>query len=310
MQNIYEVQRSNKIKSILVIIGFMLFVAIATYFISQALGIYMGYEPGGFGFIGIALIISGFSTFASYYFSDRIVLGISGARKANSQEDRIFTSVAENICIGAGIPKPNLYVIEDSAPNAFATGRDPDHAVVCVTTGLLSKLTRTELEGVVAHEISHIKNYDVRLMSVVAVMVGLVALLADFFLRARWFGGRKDNDRGGNQLAIVFMILGIIFAILSPIIAQLIQLAISRRREYMADAGSISITRQPQGLISALEKISSDHEPLEAANKATAHLYIVNPFKDKAGRAVEKFASLFNTHPPIKDRILALQKMA
>lgn len=310
MKNIYEVQRSNKVKSAVVVIGFMLFVALATYFITQAMGIYLGYDPGGLGFVGVSLIVSGISTFISYYFSDRIVLGISGARPANSQEDRLFTSVAENVCIGAGIPKPILYVIEDSAPNAFATGRNPGHAVICTTTGLLEKLNRTELEGVIAHEVTHIKNYDVRLMSIVSVMVGLVALLSDFFLRARfWGGGKRDRDNEGGQLAAVFMILGILFAILSPIIAQLIQLAISRRREFMADAGSVEITRQPQGLISALQKISADHEPLEAANKATAHLYIANPFKDKTGRAVERFSSLFNTHPPIEKRIEELQKM-
>lgn len=309
MKNIYEVQSANKVRSFLVVLFFAAFVTLATYILANAIGVYMGYEPGGLGFVGIALIISGISTFSSYYFSDKIVLGISGARPANSSEDGLFTSVSENVCIGAGLPKPKLYVISDSAPNAFATGRDPDHAVICVTTGLLSKLTRTELEGVIAHELTHIKNYDMRLMSLVAVMVGLIALLADWFLRMSWHGrGSRDNDKNG--LAALILVLGIIFAILSPIIAQLIQLAISRRREFMADAGGVTITRQPQGLISALTKISQDHEPLEAANKATAHLYIVNPFKKRSGRVVEKFASLFNTHPPISERIKALQAMS
>ena len=210
------------------------------------------------------------------------------------------------MAIAAGIPKPKLYVIDDSAPNAFATGRDPDHAVVCATTGLLAKLSRTELEGVIAHELTHIKNYDIRLMSIVAVLVGMVALLGDIFLRTsfRGSGGRKDN-----QLGALVIILGIIFAILSPFIATLIQLAISRRREFMADAGSVGVTRQPQGLISALLKISQDQEPLEVANKATAHLYIVNPFKEKGHGTVGWFASLFNTHPPIKERLKALQAM-
>jgi len=308
VKNIYEVQSANKIKSFVIVVLFAVFVTFATYILAQAMGIYMGYDPGGLGFVGIALIVSGVSTLFSYYFSDRIVLRISKARPANKVEDKIFTSVAENLCIGAGIPVPKLYVIEDSAPNAFATGRDPNHAVVCATTGLLSKLTRTELEGVIAHELTHIKNYDIRLMALVSVMVGLVALLADWFLRISWHGGgNRDRDKGG--IAALILVLGLIFAILSPIIAKLIQLAISRRREFMADAGGIGITRQPQGLIAALEKISSDHEPLEAANKATAHLYIVNPFKDKSGRAVEKLASLFNTHPPLSERIVALQKM-
>jgi len=250
------------------------------------------------------------SSFFSYYYSDKIVLGISGARRANPQEDKLFTQVVENLCIGAGIPKPKLYVIEDSAPNAFATGRDPDHAVICVTTGLLSKLDRTELEGVLAHEISHIRNYDIRLMSVVSVMVGLVALLGDWFLRVRFFGGGRSRDNNDGSLGAIMVIVGIVFAILSPIIAQLIQLAISRRREFTADAGSVGITRQPQGLISALEKISSDAEPLEAANKATAHLYIVNPFKKSSNKVVATFAGLFNTHPPVPERIKALKSMA
>ncbi len=310
MQNIYEVQQSNKLKSGVITTLFFLFSVVAIYFIASAFGIYNGYETGGFGYVGVALIFSGISTFISYYYSDKIVLGISGARVANSKEDKLFTSVAENLCIGAGLPKPKLYIIEDSAPNAFATGRDPDNAVVCVTTGLLEKLNRTELEGVIAHELTHIKNYDIRLMSIVSVMVGLIALLGDWFFRARFYGGGKSRDRDDNQLGAIIMVIGIIFAILSPIIAQLIQLAISRRREFMADAGSVTITRQPQGLISALQKISLDTEPLEAANKATAHLYIVSPFKMGIKGNVGKFANLFNTHPPIAERISTLQKMS
>lgn len=310
MRNIYEVRSANKWKSAIIVALFVVFVFIATYILSSAFGYYQGYQPGGLGFFGIALIVSGVSSFFSYYYSDKIVLGISGARRANPQEDKLFTQVAENICIGAGIPRPKLYVIEDTAPNAFATGRDPDHAVVCVTTGLLSKLDRTELEGVIAHEISHIRNYDIRLMSVVSVMVGLVALLGDWFLRVRFWGGGRDRDRDEGGLGAIIMVIGIIFAILSPLIAQLIQLAISRRREFTADAGSVEITRQPQGLISALEKISADTEPLEAANKATAHLYIVNPFKKNSNKAVATFANLFNTHPSITERLKALKAMA
>jgi len=307
MKNIYEVQSANKIKSFIISVFFAVFVLFAVYILSQALGIYMGYEPGGLGFLGVALIISGFSTFMSYYFSDKIVLGISGARPATKQEDNLFTSVVENLCIGAGIPKPKLYIIEDSAPNAFATGRDPEHAVVCATTGILQKLDRSELEGVMAHELTHIKNFDIRLMSLVTVMVGLVALLGDWFLRMSWHGRRSDREDRSGALILV---LGLLFAILSPIIAKLIQLAISRRREFMADAGGVSITRQPSGLISALKKISADHEPLEVANKATAHLYFANPFKDKTKSAVSMFAGLFNTHPPIEERIKILSQMA
>lgn len=308
MQNIYEVQTANKIKSTIVIVLFAVFAFVAIYILTQAMGIFMGYEPGGFGYLGVAFIFSGISTFISYYYSDRIVLGISGARPANKLEDKLLQGVVENVCLGAGIDKPAIYVIEDSAPNAFATGRDPKHAVICVTTGILAKLSRTELEGVIAHEISHIKNYDVRLMSLVSVMVGLIALLADWFLRMSFWGRGRDRDKGGIEAVI--LVLGIVFAILSPIIGQLIQLSISRRREFMADAGSVAITRQPQGLIAALEKISSDHEPLEAANKATAHLYIANPFKDKSKSAVGWFSGLFNTHPPIAERLNELKKMA
>src|SRR3989339_245583 len=312
MKNIYEVRLANKIKSTIIVVLFFLFVLISVYFISQALGIYLGYKPGGFGFLGLALIVSGISTFISYYFSDKIVLGISGARLATNKEDKLFMSVAENLCIGAGLPKPKLYIIEDSAPNAFATGSDHKHSVICITTGLSDKLTRTELEGVIAHELTHVKNLDIRLMSIVSVMVGLIALLGDWFFRISWHGRSRDND-DKNQLGAVILILGIIFAILSPIIAKLIQLAISRRREFMADAGSVEITRQPDGLISALKKISSDTEALEAANKATAHLYIVSPFKSNTlgqERTVNKLANLFNTHPPIAERIATLQKMS
>lgn len=309
MRNIYEVQSANKWKSIVITVLFVIFVFLATYILTNAFGYYNGYAPGGLGYFGVALIVSGVSTFISYFYSDKIVLGISGARRSNSSEDKLFTQVIDNLCIGAGIPKPKLYIIEDTAPNAFATGRDPKHAVICATTGLLSKLTRTELEGVMAHEISHIKNYDIRLMSIVSVMVGLVALLGDWFLRARFFGGGRDRDDSTNGIGALMIVLGLIFAILSPLVAQLIQLAISRRREFTADAGSVEITHQPQGLISALEKISTDTEPLEAANKATAHLYIINPFKQSSNKSVARFAGLFNTHPPITERVKVLQNM-
>jgi heat shock protein HtpX len=310
MKNIYEVESANKIKSGVIVAVFFIFVAISVYVLTKAFGIYMGYQPGGLGYFGVALIISGLTSFVGYYYSDKIVLTISNARPANRRRDFEFFTVAENLSIAEGLPKPRLYVINDSAPNAFATGRDPSHAVICATTGLLDKLDRTELEGVIAHEISHVKNYDTRLMSVVSVMVGLVALLGDWLLRASWWGRSRDSEDNAGSLAAIVMLVGIIFAILSPIISQLIQLAISRRREFMADAGSVEITRQPSGLISALEKISSDTEPLEVANKATAHLYIVNPFKGRAKSAIGTFANLFNTHPPIEERIKALKAMA
>lgn len=307
MINVYEAAASNKRKSAIIVVLFAVFVMLAIYVISQAFAVYLGYEPGGFGVAGLALIMSGLISFGSYYYSDKIVLKISSARPADRKNHFEFFTVAENLSIAAGIPQPKLYVIDDTATNAFATGRDPEHAVVCATTGLLDKLTRTELEGVIGHELSHIKNYDIRLMAVVAVMVGTVALLGDFFLRAGFRGGRQDRKSG--QIGALILLLGFIFAILSPIIARLIQLAISRRREFFADASSVAITRQPSGLISALEKISADREPLEAANKATAHLYIANPFKNKAKSAVGWFAGLFNTHPPVEERIKSLREM-
>ncbi len=309
MKNIYEVADANKRKSAIIIVLFGVFVSLAVYVLSQAMSVYMGYEPGGLGVVGIAFIISGLMSFGGYYYSDRIVLGISGARPADRKLDFEFYTVAENLSLASGLPKPRLYVINDTALNAFATGRDPEHAVVCATRGLLDNLDRTELEGVIAHELTHVRNYDTRLMSVVAVLVGIVALLGDWFMRMSWFGRSRDSDRDSGQIGAIFLVLGFIFALLSPFIAQLIQLAISRRREFMADAGSVAITRQPGGLISALKKISGDTEPLEAANKATAHLYICNPFKGKGKSAVGWFASLFNTHPPIAERIRVLQEM-
>lgn len=312
MKNIYEVQAANKVKSSIIVVLFVLFVFVAAYILTSAFGYYMGYAPGGFGYFGMALIISGISSFVSYYYSDKIVLGISGARRANSQEDKLFTQVVENLCIGAGIPKPALYVIDDPSPNAFATGRDPEHAVICATSGLLGKLDRSEMEGVFGHELTHIKSYDTRLMAVVAVMVGLIALLGDWFLRSMWWGGRRSNDRE-SQAGTIFIILGIIFAILSPLVGTLIQLAISRRREYVADAGSVEITRQPGDLISALKKIADDPLALRSANKATAHMFIVNPFR-KGGpstslRTTSWFSGIFDTHPSIAQRIKALQNM-
>jgi len=309
MLNIYESVSQNKRKSFLVVIFFTIFAFVAIYFTGTGINTYYGYNMSPLGTMGLALILSGVMSFGSYYFSDKIILTISRAKEANRKEYFDFYTVAENLAIGTGLPKPKLYVINDSALNAFATGRNPDHAVICATTGLLEKLNRTELEGVIAHELSHVKNYDILLMSLVSVMVGTIALLGDWFFRARFFGGGKDNDDDKGGLGAIFMVVGIIFALLSPIIAQFIQLAISRRREYLADAGSVAITKQPSGLISALKKISLDQEPLEVANRATAHLYIVNPFKNNGVKKMNTFSNLFNTHPPIEARIRALGEM-
>ena len=295
MKNIYEQVDANKFRSGIVIVSFVAFISLATYLISYSLGFDTGY-------VGVAMIISGLVSFISYYYSDQIILSISGAKEANKRDHFNFYTVAQNLSQAARIPMPKLYVLEDTAMNAFATGRDPEHGVVCATTGLLSRLNRTELEGVIAHELTHIRFYDTRLMSIVTILVGLVTLLSDILLRTRI---RRSNRDEGN-IGAILIVAGIIMAILSPIIAKLIQLAISRRREYLADAGGAQITKYPEGLASALEKINSDTEPLEAANKATAHLYITNPLKNHHD-SIGWFAGLFNTHPPIGERIKALR---
>jgi len=310
MVNVYESVDSNKRKSAVVIVLFTLFTVISSVFIAKGLGYYYGFQASGLEFTGIALVFSGIMSFASYYWSDQIILRLSGARPASKQTDHLFYSVTENLCLASGLPMPRLYVIEDTAMNAFATGRDPQHAVVCCTTGLLASLNRTELEGVIGHELSHVANYDIRLMAVVTILVGLITLLADWLLRASWFGGgRRRSDREDKGAGAIFMVIGLVLAIISPIIAKLVQLAISRRREYLADAASVKLTRQPSGLVSALKKLGGDREPLEAANKATAHLYIVNPLRN-THEAVGWFAGLFNTHPPLEERIKALENMS
>jgi heat shock protein HtpX len=297
MKNFYEQIDENNFRSGLIISCFIAFIAAAAYLITYA----MGFD---YSFIGIALIISGMLSFASFYYSDSIILSISGAVPANKKDHFDLFTVTENMATVAKIPMPRLYVIEDTAMNSFATGRDPEHAVICATTGIIARLNRTELEAVIAHEMSHVKNYDIRLMGIVTILVGLVTLLADILLRTR-IRGRSDRDESGNLGAILF-VAGIVMALLSPIVAQLIQLAISRRREFLADASGAALTKYPEGLASALEKISQDKEPLEAANKATAHLYIANPLKNHTD-SVGWFAGLFNTHPPIKERIAALR---
>ncbi len=257
----------------------------------------------------VAVIFSTVSALVSYYFSDSITLALSKAQLVEHKDNPQLYNLVENLCITAGLPSPRIYIIDDTAPNAFATGRDPKHAVICFTTGILQKLEKTELEGVVAHELSHVGNYDIRVMTLVVVLVGTVTLLADWFLRFSFFGGRRKSSNGDNQLGAILMVIGIILALLSPIIAMLIKLAISRKREFLADASGALLTRYPEGLARALEKISADKEPLEVANKATAHLYIVNPLKEDGHGHVSWFANMFNTHPPIEERIARLRKM-
>lgn len=285
---------------------FVLAITGIVYVFSSALG-FNG--PSALGFTGIALIVAGIMNFVSYYYSDKIVMAISSAKQIQEKDNPTLFRTVENLCIASGLPTPKIYIVDDSAPNAFATGRDPKHAAIAFTTGIISKLNKLELEGVAAHELSHVGNYDTRLMTIVSVLVGMIALLSDWFIRITWFGGgNKDRDDNNSQLAGLFMILAIVLAILSPIIATLIQLAVSRKRELLADASGALLTRNPDELASALLKISNDQEPLEVANKATAHLYIVNPFKGGHG-ALNTFANLFNTHPPIAERIKALRAM-
>lgn len=297
----YQAIAANKRKSWLIVFLFIFFIVGATYIMATGLGY-------GLDMVGIALIISGIMSFSSYWWSDKIILTISGAREAKRQEFFDYYTVTENLAASQRMPMPKLYVIDDTAMNAFATGRDPKHAVICATTGLLNRLNRSEIEGVVAHELSHVKNYDIRLMSIVTILVGLIALLADWLLRMTFWGGSRREKREGGQAQMIMFVVGLVLALLSPIIAQLIQLAISRRREYLADASGAGITKNPEGLARALEKIASDKEPLEAANKATAHLYISDPLKNTHG-AIQMFAGLFQTHPPVKERITALRKM-
>lgn len=295
MASVYNYQSANVVKTYLLMGLFLTVIAGLGYFFS-----YYYNAPELFYF---ALVFSLMMNVLSYWFSDSIILSLSKAREASRQEFFDLYTVTENLSIVAGLPMPKLYVINDPAPNAFATGRDKNHAVVAVTTGLLQKLERNELEGVIAHELSHIGNRDILLMSAVVVLVGLVSILSDIFLRSMWFGGgrRDDNKNGGGILAII----GIMFIILSPIIATLIKLAISRRREFLADASGALLTRYPEGLAKALEKIASYNMPMQNTHSATAHLFISNPF----GSGGASLSNLFQTHPPITERIKILRGM-
>jgi heat shock protein HtpX len=270
-----------------------------------ALGVFaFGGNIGILGVIGIVLIV--YALF-SYFASTQVVLSISGAHEVTKEEEWEFVRRVENLCIGAGLPMPRTWVLEDSAPNAFATGRDPKHSHVVVTRGLLDKLEPAELEGVLAHELSHIGNYDIRVMTVVTVLVGITALLADLMLRMTIWGSgsrRGSRDKGGG-IALVLVLVAIVAAILAPIVAQAIKFAVSRRREFLADASGALLCRNPDALARALEKIAYDQEPLEAANKATAHLYIENPLKEHASF----MNNLFSTHPPVEERIRLLRSM-
>ena len=293
----FEDIQKNKIKSWFIVLLFLVFISFIVYYICLALDL-------GTTSIVIAMIFSIASTWGSYYYSDKIVLGLNKARPATEEENLRLVNILEALVVSSGLnTMPKLYIVEDSQPNAFATGRNPENAVICVTTGLLKKLEYYELEGVIAHELAHIKNYDIRLSAVVSVMVGFVVMLSDWFTRITFWGGTRDSDDDSKGNAIA-MIIGLIFLILAPIFGKLMQLAISRKREFLADATAIEFTRNPDGLISALQKISGDSSELKVANKATENMYIVTPFRNK-----KNSSNLWSTHPSIEDRVEALRNL-
>jgi heat shock protein HtpX len=276
------------------------------------LGFFVGYaivgDPsGGVAATGAALLLGGLISVGTYFQGDKLVLAVSGARPVDAQAARQLRYVVQEMAIAANVPMPAVYVIDDTAPNAFATGRDPKHASIAITTGLVEKLDREELQGVIGHELSHVRNFDIRFALIVGVMVGAIAILADFFLRFTfWGGGRRGRDRdGGGGAQLIIFIIAIALAILAPIIARFIQLAVSRQREYLADASAVELTRNPYGLERALAKISGDAEVLEVANRGTQHMYFTNPIK----KFEERSSNLFSTHPAIVDRINRLREL-
>ncbi len=294
----YNQISANKKRTWVLIIIFILFISALGYLI----GFVTDYGNGIFVF---AIAFSLLTALLGYYSGDKIALATSGAKEISKEQNPYVYRMVENLCIANGMPMPKVYIIDSPAINAFATGRDPKHSSIALTTGSISRLENEELEGVIAHELSHVKNYDIRLMMIVIVLVGTVSLLANWFFRVSFFGSRRSNDRGGG-LSSILTIAGIILIILSPLIAQLIKLAVSRKREYLADASGALLTRYPEGLAKALEKINADSQIMSNPNAATAHLYISNPFKNKG----KFFSKMFSTHPPIEDRIDKLRKMA
>ncbi|KPL01108.1 MAG: heat-shock protein HtpX [candidate division Zixibacteria bacterium SM23_73_3] len=292
---VYEEIAANKRESFFLMFLFVVFLLFLGWVFGEAYGV-------GIEGVVIALLFALSITLFTFFYGDKMVLGISHARPVDRKTNPYLANVVEGLAIAAGVPAPKAYIINDSAPNAFATGKDPRNSSVVVTTGLLDKLNRLELEGVIAHEMSHIKNYDIRYVTLVAILVGTVALLSDWMRRSFFYRGRRKKGGTGGGIIII---IALVLAILAPIVAQLIRFAISKQREYLADANGALLTRYPEGLASALEKISKDTEPLEVANKATAHLYIVNPLLEHRG----KLNTLFSTHPPVQERIARLRAM-
>lgn len=298
----FRISRKNKLESGIIISIFIIVITLIVYFICNWL------ELGIFSIV-IALVFSITSAWVSYYYSDKIVLASCKARPATKEEDLKLVNILDALMVTAGLPKkPDLYVVEDNQPNAFATGRNPEHSVICVTTGLLEKLDYYELEGVIAHEMSHIKNYDILLSAVVSVFVGLIVMISDTFSRILFWGGTKDRDSDSKANGVL-MIIGLVFLILSPIFGTLMQLALSRKREYLADSTAVEFTRNPDGLISALQKLDADTNELRTANSATANMYIVNPFKKNGDRGKKKTSGLWSTHPSTEDRIENLRNL-
>lgn len=297
MANLYTYSSANKRKTWFLMTGFFIFIIIVGYFFSVAMEM-----PG---LLTFAVILSVLMSVVSYWHSDKIVLSMAGAKEVNRDNSRELYRLVENLCISAGLPLPKIYIIEDPSPNAFATGRNPKNAVIAVTTGLLGKLEKAELEGVIAHELSHIGNRDILIATVATILVGIIVLLADLFWRWSFLGGRRssDNKNGGA----IIMVLALVFAILAPLFAQLLKLAISRKREFAADADAALLTRHPEGLARALEKISGDHHVLKRTNRATAHMYIISPLSNNRKNKTSWFSKLWMTHPPTHERINKLR---
>ncbi len=306
MTTFYSEQAANRRNSIFLVLVVIGVLAIFGFLIGYVIGFGSGNEVAfGVGATMIAVAIGTLSALGAYYSGDKLVLATSNAREVGQQDAPELYNVVTEMAIAANVPMPKVYIIDEGSPNAFATGRDPEHSSIAVTTGLLNKLDREELQGVIGHEMSHVRNYDIRFALVVGVLVGSIALLAQFFLHYTfWFGGgsRGRKSEGGGGFAIVLFIIAIVMAILAPIFSAMVQMAVSRQREYLADASSVALTRNPHGLQRALAKISADPDPFEAANGATQHLFIVNPLKKLGGGR-----NLFSTHPPIVDRINRLR---
>lgn len=304
-QSFYQQISANRRKSIVLVLIVIALMALVGFVI----GFFMvGSVGGGYAGIVVATIIAALISLVTYYRGDSLILAASGAREVRPQDAPQLMNVMTELSIAAGIPVPKIYVIDDTAPNAFATGRDPKHASVAITTGLLQKLDREELQGVMGHELSHVRNLDIRFTLLVGALVGSIALLADFFLRFTFWGGggRRGRDSGGGGGAAILFVIALVLAIVAPFFARMVQLAVSRQREFLADASSVELTRNPYGLERALAKIASDHEVLEVANRATQHLYIVNPIKKCESRA----SGLMSTHPPLLERVNRLRALS